>query len=435
MKKHALTALIAALFCLLTPLAMAEPADDLAAAQARIAELEAELAEKDARIAALEAQLLAAGGYDGSAPAAEFNGGVVTVAEARAEYEYRAYYYSSFDMDADEYSDLIKQEVLQSLVEDAILRQKAEEFGLYELTQADMEAVEQKARETYEDTVAYYMVYRVREGKTDEEVRQETVDYLAGEDYTLESVTQTLMNQTWRDRLYAYVTRDLTLTDAALEDYYRSELTSAELTYGADPLEYEYARMDGTPVLWNPEGYRRVKAILIGFDDAQQEALSDLLIDLENAADDGERARLLAAVDELYAALQPRVDEALSRAQSGEDFMALVDAYSADDMTTTEPTRSSGYYVSAASEVYMDEFRDAAMALNAPGDISQPVRSDLGVYILRYEADVPAGPVPFEEVRDQLTDSALEGMRDQLYNETVERWLEEADIVYHPDRF
>ena len=407
---------------------LAEPYTDLDAANARIAELEA-------RVAELEARLSASGSFADEDAAAEFKGGIVTVGEARAEYEYRAYYYSSFGSDAEDYSDIIKREVLESLVEDAILRQKAEEYGLYELTQDDLDAIEAQARSSFEDTVSYYMAYRVQEGKTDEEIRQETIDYLAGEDYTLDSVVKALTNQTWRDRLYAYVTRDLALTDDALEQFYQNELTSEKLTYSADPLEYEYARMDGSPVLWNPEGYRRIKALLIGFAPEDQERLADLLIDLENAGSDEERGSVQAEIDALYAALNPMVAEVQSRIQAGEDFMQLIDAYSADAASTTEPTRSEGYYVSAASQVYVDEFRDAAMSLVNPGDISGPVRSDLGIYLIRYEADVTPGPVPFEQVRELLSESALEGQRDQLYNETVERWLQEAEIVYYPERF
>ena len=73
--------LVLALCCAL-PLSAGAEAD----AAARIAELEAQLAERDARIAELEAQLGIGGFADGDA-AAEFEGGVITVEEARAEYE------------------------------------------------------------------------------------------------------------------------------------------------------------------------------------------------------------------------------------------------------------------------------------------------------------------------------------------------------------
>jgi len=434
MKNRILSVLII-LALALCPAAFAEEAAQTP--EERIAELEQLLAEKDARIADLEAQLAAAGtnGFAPTDAAAEFEGGTVTIEEARAEYEYRAYYYSAFGLESEEYDDIIKQEVLASLVEDAILRAKATEFGLYDLTEEDMKEIEQQAADSFEENVAYYMSFRMVEGKTDEEIRQETIEYLAGEEYTLESVKETLINQTWRDRLYEYVTQNIELTDETFRQHYEGELASAELTYAADPTEYEYARMDGTVVLWNPEGYRRVKAILIGFDDAELDKYTQLTIDLENAADDETRSRLLDEIDALYVSLQPIVDEVEGRIQAGEDFMLLVDEYSADENTIVEPTRSEGYYVSADSQVYTDAFREAAMALENIGDVSAPVKTDLGVYILKYESDVAPGAVAFEDVQEALRETALSAIADKTYNETVEKWLEEANIVYHPDRF
>ena len=433
MKNRILSVLII-LALALCPVAFAE--ETAQTPEERIAELETLLAEKDARIAELEAALAAAKseGFALTDAAAEFEGGTVTIEEARAEYEYRAYYYSAFGLGSEEYDDIIKQEVLESLAEDAILRAKAAEFGLYDLTEEDMKEIEQQANESFEENVAYYMSFRMVEGKTDEEIRQETIEYLAGEEYTLESVKQTLINQTWRDRLYEYVTQNVELTEENFRQHYEGELAGAELTYSADLMEYEYARMDGAVVLWNPEGYRRVKAILIGFDDAELDKYTQLAIDLENAADDETRSRLLNEIDALYTSLQPIVDEVEDRISAGEDFMLLVDEYSADENTVVEPTRSEGYYVSNASQVYTDAFRDAAMALENIGDVSAPVKTDLGVYILKYEADVTPGAVAFEDVQEALKETALSAIADETYNETVEKWLEEANIVYYPER-
>ena len=412
--------------------------------QARIEALEEELETKTARIEALEAALDEAHSAlwdrtDHSAVdtnvAAEFKGGVITAKEARNEYEYRAYYYNSFGLGEDDDTDSVKLEVLESLVEDAILRQKAEEFGLYELSSEDMAALEAQAQAAFEENVAYYMAYRASEGKTDAELRQETIEYLAGEDYTLEGVLETLRNQTWRDRLRAYITRDVMLADDDIEAYYLSELTAEELAYTADPLEYEYARMDGIPVLWNPEGYRRVKNILIGFRDEDAFTYAQLQLDLENAQNDGERALLFGEMDALYEGLMPIVSEVLDRLQAGEDFMLLVDEFSADEASRTEPSRSTGYFVSAESQVYPTAFRDAAMAMESIGDISEPVRGDYGINILYYEADVVPGAVPYEEAWGWLTERALESLRNKVYNETVEGWLEEAEIAYYPENF
>ena len=119
MLKKLLAALLA--LSLLCSAALAEE-DQIAALEARIAELEAENAELRELLSQEEsARLLAA----------RFDGGVITVSEAKAEYDYLAYYYEQLGMDPDDHEDTIKNEVLNNLTEDAILTLKAQELGVY----------------------------------------------------------------------------------------------------------------------------------------------------------------------------------------------------------------------------------------------------------------------------------------------------------------
>ena len=82
---------------LLSP-ALAEEGE-IAALEERIAALEAENAELRQLLSQEEsARLLAA----------RFEGGVITVSEAKAEYDYMAYYYEQLGMDPDDHEDTIK---------------------------------------------------------------------------------------------------------------------------------------------------------------------------------------------------------------------------------------------------------------------------------------------------------------------------------------
>ena len=96
--------------------------DEIARLQARVEELEAENAELRQLLSQEES---------GRLLAARFSGGVVTVSEAKAEYDYQAYYYEQLGMDPDDHEDTIKNEVLSNLTEDAILTLKAQELGVY----------------------------------------------------------------------------------------------------------------------------------------------------------------------------------------------------------------------------------------------------------------------------------------------------------------
>ena len=90
-------------------------------------EYEARIAELEARIAELEHQL-AAKDY-----VAEFDGGFVTAADAMEQYEYVKYMYSTYGYSMDGYEDLIKQDILDSMVEEAIVKYMADQLGFYEV--------------------------------------------------------------------------------------------------------------------------------------------------------------------------------------------------------------------------------------------------------------------------------------------------------------
>ena len=72
------------------------------------------------------------------------------------------------------------------------------------------------------------------------------------------------------------------------------------------------------------------------------------------------------------------------------------------------------------------------MALEGVGSVTmQPVRTAAGLHILLYSAEVPAGPVPLEEVRAALEAEMLETLQYDAYQRQIDQWVEEANVVYH----
>ena len=153
--------------------------DEVARLQARVEELEAENAELRQLLSQEEsARLLAA----------RFDGGVITVSEARAEYDYLAYYYEQLGMDPDDHEDTIKNEVLSNLTEDAILTLKAQELGVYAPSAEEEAEIRARAQASLDEMVDYYLAYQADPAKSDEENRAAVLEFLAGEGTTLESV-------------------------------------------------------------------------------------------------------------------------------------------------------------------------------------------------------------------------------------------------------
>ena len=138
-------------------------------------------------------------------------------------------------------------------------------------------------------------------------------------------------------------------------------------------------------------------------------------------------SQLADAKEAAYAAIQPTVDEVLEKIEAGEDFDALIEQYGQDPGMETSPAKENGYPVSADSTNWVTEFRDAAMALANVGDVSEPVRSDYGIHIIKYVSDAVEGEVGLDAVRDALETEVLTQKQEEAYNAAVEAWVAEAD--------
>lgn len=389
----------------------------------RVAKLKDRLEAAPSEIAAEDAAFSAQSDMSAEqleAVAAEFEGGVVTVGEAIEDYDMIAAYYEMMGMNEDEYAESAKITVLDGLIEKKILEAKAKEFGVYDLTDAQRAEIAQRVQAEYEDNIEYYMAFRSGEGKSEEQAREETIAYLNENGSSYEKMLADAEQDAWRDQLYDYITKDMNVSEEQMREFYDSQVTSAELSYSADFAAYEMDSQGGRPVVWNPEGVRSVQAILVSFDADQ--AVEYLML---QAAIEGGDASKLDALNALYDLLEPRAQEALQRAQAGEDFAALMAEYGDAGITR----------VSDQSILCGDAFRDAAMALSSIGEISAPVQTDGGICIIRYAGDVQAGQVPYEQVRDALLANYQEELKSSLYNASVVQWIADANVQYHLDRF
>ena len=147
---------------------------------------------------------------------------------------------------------------------------------------------------------------------------------------------------------------------------------------------------------------------------------------LEQAQAEAEAA-CLASVSDV-------TDEIYAQLEAGESFDEVMAAYGEDPGMQSEPSMTTGYYVSAESTTWDANFTAGAMALENVGDYSAtPVISTSGVHIIYYYEDVPAGAVPLDEVRDALYDQTLETMREEHYTEQLAAWVEALNPVYHLD--
>ena len=188
--------------------------------------------------------------------------------------------------------------------------------------------------------------------------------------------------------------------------------------------------LDGITSYYAPEGFRTVRHILLMFTDEEATELESLDTEMESAQTDADKAAVQAKIDEIHAAAIARTDVIYERLNAGEDFEVLLSEYNEDGgMDYGDP-----YYVSAESNMWVEEFTAGAMALENIGDVSAPVVTKFGVHIIKYVGDVTPGAVPFEEVETELRENLMTELLDAAYNTAISEWVNEFQPEYYFER-
>lgn len=459
---------------------------------ARIAELEAQVAQLQAENETLQ-------GYRRQMLLAEFDGGEILLADAQEEYDYYEAMYASYGMSLADigYDTALKEEIANVLIEDAILYYKAQEMGLDQVDEETRQTYEEQATQSYSANVESYATnYFSGEGISEEEATQAAVDYLNEAGYTYDYILENLLHNHAVTAVQEQITKNVVATEDDILATYDEMVAADEEAYGSSAYQYETARTSGATVAWNPEGYRQVKHILFKFDEDQAARYSDListkesleteLIALEDAeaaaeateiAEDPETAEATASsenseptetaettevsetaepaeevhrsreeieadiaavdadLDALYTELMPEVEAAIGRFEAGEDIDTLIEELGEDPGMTTEPGLSEGYVVAENSASWDPAFTEGAMSIPEIGGLSEPVRGSYGIHLIYYMADVPAGPVDLESIREAVADTAQNNKVNDAYLAMLDTWKEELHLVTYMENF
>ena len=372
------------------------------------------------------------------------NGREVPLNDAQIEYSYYAAMYEAYGL-ADQIPTL-RDEIVDYFVRYYVTMDAAEQLGLDTFTEEELAEFAASAQEAYDGLLAQYKEHFSIDGLTEEEVEAHTIDFLAENGYTPASIERSIRENALVERFYAHAAEGVVVTDEAIQALYDEQVASQQAGYAADASQFEYDVMYGNDIYYVPEGFRSVYHILLLLDDEAQATLYELQtrqaeIAKELGADGADAAALNAEneaieaqIDELCADLMAQVLELRARIDAGEDFMALMEEYGEDPGMKNEPYMSKGYYVSADSAMWEPNFRDAAMALERVGDVSDPVLTGYGLHLILYSADLTPGAVPLEEVRGSLEAGALSALEEKAIEEAVQAAVDAAKIESWPDR-
>ena len=412
-------------------------------------------------------------------------GKMFTKAEVKSAIEntlsYEEYMYSMYGMNYDRTDaktlSAAQDSAIQALVQNAVINQKIDELGMRNFTEQELTDIQTAADKTWSGYVENVKSSYFADTKlTGEELDKAIADKMTELGYpTKDTVLENQKTTAATDKLKASVVKDVTVTDEEITTEYNSKVDAAKSSYASSLSQYGTDVTSGSTIYYRPAGYRHVKNILRKISDADSKTISDLKSQLTtkqsdlstnatsiaalpadattDTADQAKsrteltaaktqleteiadlNAKLTAAQDAAYAAIQPTVDEITAKLAAGGDFDALMAEYGEDTGMQSEPGKTQGYLVCAGDSQWLEAFTTASMALAKVGDVSEPFRTDYGIHIVKYIDDVTEGAVPLSEIQDAVKAELLTTKQDDLYNTTVSQWEKDANAKIYKDR-
>lgn len=319
-------------------------------------------------------------------------------------YQYEA---AGVDLSDSEVYAYLQDLALTYAIEQMLIKQDMRAQGCYDFNAEEEAWFADMGKAAY-DTALQDVCNALRAGDTaEDEAMVYALAYAKSLGVTEETYVDYYRTQYAAARYYAWLTRDNPVTDADVLSAYTERVTQSELLYANDIAAFETAMNTGAEVWYKPAGYRSILQILLPAEGATAEE------------------KLLNA--------QPTVDAINARLADGESFQALMAAYSIDASFDDEAFLSTGYQVHQESVIWEDLFIATAFSaeMAQPGDVSLPFASDLGVHILYYLCDSPAGAVALtEEVHAALSSALYTQRYTAAQTERIQVLADAAEIIF-----
>ncbi len=301
---------------------------------------------------------------------------------------YASYY--GYSLDTDEGIGEFVDYLMDGLVTSEMKVYQAKLAGIT-LTDEEEASAEETAQSNYDDTYQSFLDQSESAGASNVKAYANTLftDALVQNHTTVKKLKASMLEDAENDILVAdhkaQLIEGVEMTDEELTQAYEDELASQKELFTSDPSQYfTYESYSAygyyAPPLYVPDGFFRVRQILV---------------------DDEETALLV----------KQKLDE-------GEDFETLLKEYNTDPGMDSEDY-ADGYLVGEGAS-YVDEFLDAALALENDGDISNPVESDYGWHIIKRVSTESAHDIPYDEVKDTLDDYLQSNYKEQYYSNIVD---------------
>lgn len=325
----------------------------------------------------------------------------------------------------------IRNDVLDNVVNQFVMRIKLEEMGYYNLTKNEHDSAKNKHNDVIKnalDAKQTEIMSEMPANYTEKDYAKVVTKYVQIIYEELGITEKELLNYYIDDIVLKKAKIDLiniTVTDEDVADAYDQNIARDKKLFENDIELFDIYKTQGYSSYYTPSGIRMVRHVLIKLDD---DAIAQIR-ELRSAGDDKKADETLA---NSLKSIQATADEALSFLKDGSITMDEAIAEYNDDPGMA--SNIDGYAVSKDKEGYLPGFAEGGMALKKIGDISDLVATDLGYHIIEYRLDVKSGSIDFETVQDTLYDELLANKNKEVWFEQLQSWTSEYEVEYFYDR-
>lgn len=402
----------------------------------------------------------------------------ITKGEFVDQFDFYLSMYQSFGYDPTTTEEGLQQfqdSMLDGMIEMEMMAYQVKKQGYDTLTEEQQKDAEEQAAQ-YDE-----VIYNAALAQAQEELGQEAG---ADVDARAEEIYPDLTTQYFAQYGYVRLTRaelkdwvvmqmcinnmrdaydaKVTVSDDEVKTAYDERLAADKDEIQKDPGVYKdqqesFERSGGTPPLYAPEGYVRVKHLLFVPEDEidpkyeenktaindKQEQIRDLKLQ-DETANAGQIAALQTEIDQLtaendqiymdhYKQSKADAEAAYQRLQNGESFDTLL-ADSADPDFGADGVaifKEKGKLLSenTSSSDWSDAVKSAVLALTTEGSYTGVIKDDSGFHILQYVSGEPAGERSFEEVKQSIHDETLVAKQDDEWTAMVDEWIKDTTVV------
>ncbi|MBP3452319.1 MAG: SurA N-terminal domain-containing protein [Clostridia bacterium] len=284
--------------------------------------------------------------------------------EVAYQLSYMNYIYSmygmAFDANDPETIAQAQQQVIDYLIEEAVLTQKIDELGLSPLTEEEQAALDAQVEAAWTQNLdsvkASYFADTELAGEELDAALTAKCEELG---VTRESLVKTETAYLLQDKLYNHIVKDVTVTDEELLAAYTENVEADRATFETTPSAYG-ARINNasTTAYYRPAGYRMVKQILVEFtpdDLALLNEVEGLIAEQKAAVTAAETALTNLGVADADTLLT-KVTVSMAQPAMAVSFLAT-----ATNLTNPVATQAPAMDVTAAFDDTVDEATAAAV--------------------------------------------------------------------------